>query len=139
MQVNDVKRIQMKVMQFYSNALSEMKDRIRPMIFKFFNHYLALVKLPPHLHMSFPRRDRTIASYSHQEIPELFRFRTAEQLQRMLKVLNFPEKVVLEGGETFTGEEILLIGLRRVNYPCKLIALVLQLIMENATLFQLLD
>ena len=52
-QVNDVKRIQMKVMQFYSNALPEMKDRIRPMIFKLFNHYLALVKLPPDLHMSF--------------------------------------------------------------------------------------
>ncbi len=52
--------------------------------------------------------------------------------------LNFPEKVVLEGGETFTGEEILLIGLRRLNYPCKLITLVLKLVL-NATLFQLLD
>ncbi len=88
------------------------------------NKYKKLIRLPHHEHIQYPRRDRTIDSYEAQDIEEQFRFRNALQLRQVLATLRIPHRVNLGNGEWFFGEEIFLIGLRRLNYPCKLITLV---------------
>ena len=89
-----------------------------------FIRYHDMMKLSPHVHLRYPRRDRTIATYHPQEIEELFRFRSASQLKTVFNALQIPYRVTLSNGEWFFGEEIFVIGLRRLNYPCKLGTLV---------------
>jgi hypothetical protein len=101
----------------YSDAMPTIKVKIKPMIWKAAKTYLRLTKLPPHVHLKYPKRDRTNASYNSQQIPDLFRFRSAAQLHRLPNALRLPQLVKLEEtGETFLGEEIMLISLRRLSY-----------------------
>ena len=60
-------------------------------------------------------RKKTIESFREMEIPNLFRFRSKEQLNRMLIGLKIPDKIVLPSRNTCSGEEMLLVGLIRIS------------------------
>jgi hypothetical protein len=66
-----------------------------------FIRYHDMMKLSPHVHLRYPRRDRTIATYHPQEIEELFRFRSASQLKTVFNALQIPYRVTLSNGECF--------------------------------------
>lgn len=104
--------------------IARIKRNIMMILLYMVNKYKKLIRLPHHEHIQYPRRDRTIDSYEAQDIEEQFRFRNALQLRQVLATLRIPHRVNLGNGEWFFGEEIFLIGLRRLNYPCKLITLV---------------
>lgn len=62
-------------------------------------------------------RHRTIDSYGTSDIPHLFRFRSADQLHQLMEHLLIPEHVMLDNGVVMGGEELLLLGLRRLAAP----------------------
>ena len=63
------------------------------------------------------RRYRTINSFADEEILPYFRFKTKEQLHRLCTGFRFPKILRTEKREKFTGEEVLLVGLKRLSYP----------------------
>ncbi len=82
------------------------------------------MKLSPHVRLRYSRRDRTIATCHPQKIEEHYRFRSASQSKTVFYALHIPYRLTLSNIECFFGEEIFVIGLRRLNYPCKLGTLV---------------
>lgn len=60
----------------------------------------------------------TIDSFADEEIPVYFRFRSKEQLHRLITGFQIPAIVrIIETGNVFHGEEFLLIGLYRLHLP----------------------
>ena len=74
----------------------------------------------PRIHDALPpiqRRYRTIDSFEETDIRQLFRFETKDQLKRLVRGFRFPSEMRSEGqgGNKFTGEEVLLCGLFRLH------------------------
>jgi hypothetical protein len=63
---------------------------------------------------------RTIDSFSDVEVPNLFRFRSRQQLSRLIVALQIPEKIILPSRNTCTGEELLLVELIRISSVSRL-------------------
>ena len=83
-----------------------------------------IVSVPKELEEKLPRirnLRRTIDSFSDEEIPVYFRFRSKEQLHRLMRGFQIPMQVKLpKTGNVFEGEELLLIGLYRLHRPTTL-------------------
>jgi hypothetical protein len=58
--------------------------------------------------------NRTIASFAVSDIDHFLRFRTREDMQRLLAVWQLPDEVLIDK-RWVTGEELLLFGIRRVS------------------------
>jgi DDE superfamily endonuclease len=65
---------------------------------------------PPRIWL--PRR--TIVSFDVHLIPDLFRFRSHEQLHRLLRALHLPDTIRFGRRSRCSGEELLLVGLHRL-------------------------
>ena len=63
------------------------------------------------------RRHRTIDSFRDEEILPFFRFKTKEQLHRLRIGFRFPKFLRTNKREKFSGEEVLLVGLKRLSFP----------------------
>ena len=70
-----------------------------------------------------PRKYKTIDSFVESDIPHLFRFKTKDQLRRLLAVMKLPDVIRLENGALVSNEELMLVGLYRLAYPCRLISI----------------
>ena len=67
------------------------------------------------------KRRRTIDSFLDEEIPIFFRFRTKEQLHRLIEGFGIPDIIrIPQTGNIFYGEEYLLISLYRLHRPTAL-------------------
>ena len=66
-----------------------------------------------------PRRYRTIESFAECDCPTKFRFRTHSDLRRVLAALQLPAVCVLPNRSKVSGEELMLIGLRRMAFPSR--------------------
>ena len=62
----------------------------------------------------------TIASLNNDDLPTHYRFETKEKLYQLLECFQFPQKMRSQHGHTFTGEEVLLVGLHHLCYPGRL-------------------
>ena len=66
-------------------------------------------------------RRRTIDSFDDEEIPAFFRFRSKEQLHRLMEGFQIPNIIIIEKtGNVFYGEEYLLVSLYRLHRPTAL-------------------
>jgi hypothetical protein len=82
--------------------------------------YHRLVTPSPILGLRLPkltRHHRTIDSLNDEDIPIYFRFRSKDQLRRLLVGFKFPDFVRLCNNHLFTGDEILLVSLYRFHRP----------------------
>jgi hypothetical protein len=70
-----------------------------------------------------PRRYRTIDSFPESDIPAKFRFKTRTDLRRLLDVLGLPEVCTMSNRAQVSGEEVMLVGLRRMAYPSRFVDL----------------
>ena len=59
----------------------------------------------------------TIALLNEHDIPQHFRFKTKDQLYRLLHGFQFPHVMFGPSGHKFSGEEVLLLGLFRMHFP----------------------
>ena len=79
---------------------------------------------PRNLELRLPRilkRRRTIDSFKDEEIPIFFRFRSKEQLHRLMRGFQIPEVIRIPvTGNIFFGEEFLLVSLYRLHRPTAL-------------------
>ena len=67
------------------------------------------------------KRRRTIDSFDDEEIPVFFRFRTKEQLHRLMVGFQIPNIIrIARTGNIFYGEEYLLVSLYRLHRPTSL-------------------
>jgi hypothetical protein len=80
-----------------------------------------IVKPPRELYMRLPKirkLRRTIDSFSDEELPIYFRFRSNQQLHRLMAGFQIPALIrIPETGNILHGEEFLLIGLYRLHLP----------------------
>jgi hypothetical protein len=77
--------------------------------------YKRLTKMPVnHVHLKFPARCRTIGSFHLQELDKLFRFNSHALLHRLLAVLALPNMIRFRSGNVMSGEECMLLTLRRL-------------------------
>jgi hypothetical protein len=82
-------------------------------------HFLYLTEPNPALNMPLRRivsRQRMIDSFHDDEIPLYFRFRSKEQLHKLLQCFQFPEFMKSDDGHIFHREEVLLIGIYRLSH-----------------------
>jgi hypothetical protein len=75
----------------------------------------------PHPSLNLPlrkivSRQRTIDSFEDSEIPIYFRFRSKEQLHKLIKCFQFPEFFTPDDGHVFHREEVLLFGIYRLSH-----------------------
>jgi hypothetical protein len=77
--------------------------------------YIPLNLLPPYI-----RRNVKIQDLRDEDIPTDFRFRSKQQLYRLLHGFQFPEIMRIPKIKAFTGEEILLRGLYKLSWPHRL-------------------
>lgn len=78
--------------------------------------YMSLTMIPEQLLYGRLRRINTIASLNNDDLPTHYRFETKEKLDQLLECSQFPQKMRSQHGHTFTGEEVLLVGLHRRCY-----------------------
>jgi len=71
-----------------------------------------------------PRELRTIDSFAESDITHLFRFKDGAQLRRLMAAIDLPDFIRLNNNIYVTKEEMLLVGLKRLAYPTRLIDLV---------------
>jgi hypothetical protein len=77
--------------------------------------YFKLTRLPgTHVHLKFPARLRTIDSFELQTLDSMFRFNSHEKLRRLLNVLALPNVIRFRSGNVMSGEECMLLALRRL-------------------------
>ena len=82
-----------------------------------------IVAVPKELDAKLPKirnLRRTIDSFTDEEIPVYFRFRSKEQLHRLMRGFQIPMQVKLKTGNIFEGEELLLVSLYRLHRPTTL-------------------
>ena len=78
-------------------------------------YYMHLTRLPnTHVHLRYPARLRTILSFQLQLLETEFRFSSHEQLTRLLTVLRLPPIIRFPSGNVMSGEECMLLTLRRL-------------------------
>jgi hypothetical protein len=99
------------------------KTAIKRMLIHYYLSYSKAIAPPPQLTSALPpiqRLYRTIDSFSDNEIPQYFRFRTKDQLHRLCAGFRFHEAIVMKSRHKFTGEEVLLVSLYRLHQPTTL-------------------
>jgi hypothetical protein len=62
-------------------------------------------------------QNRTIVSFDEEDIPNIFRFRSRDQLNQVLMGLQFPATFKGKYGHVYKGEEVFLLGLFRLAHP----------------------
>jgi hypothetical protein len=62
-------------------------------------------------------QNRTIVSFDEEDIPNIFRFRSRDQLNQVLVRLQFPATFKGKYGHVYKGEEVFLLGLFRLAHP----------------------
>jgi hypothetical protein len=68
-----------------------------------------------------PKLRRTIDTFSDEEIPVFFQFRSKEQLHRLMRGFHIPEVIRIPvTGNVFFREEFLLVSLYRLHRPTAL-------------------
>ena len=72
------------------------------------------------LHAHLPKiesKQVTIDSIPENDIPQQFRFKSKDQLYRLLRGFQFPDVMYGPSGHKFSGEEVMLLGLYRLHFP----------------------
>lgn len=102
-------------------ASKRAKKRLKVVIFHLLRQRHRILAPPAELQERLPRirkLRRTIDTYKDEEIPMYFRFRSKEQLHRLMLVYQIPGVIRMpQTGNIFHGEEFLLIGLYRLHRP----------------------
>ena len=81
--------------------------------------YVSVAEIRQPLRKLEPKK-RTIDSFRDEEVHTYFRFRSKEQLRRLLVGFRFPKYMLTKDGHRFTSEEVMLIGLYRLHRPTTL-------------------
>ena len=106
--------------------LKSLLDRVRAAAVgpRIYRRYLLLAYLriinPDVMNRALTRiesKRRTIDSFDDADIPGTFRFRSKEQLRRLMGCLQIPEKLTSTERCAFGGEEALLVTLYRLRRP----------------------
>jgi hypothetical protein len=125
-EVMDLKPIQNQVL--FAMAAAELEDNpeLKELldVYMWYNIYLGwnLTRAPVELNLRRPwtrHHHRTINSFDDADIPMYFRFRTKEQLRRLVDGFRIPAIVKIRGN-VFTAEEVLLVSLYRLHRPTTL-------------------
>ena len=99
------------------NAIKVLKIALVAMMLQY--QRLCYVKLEDMMNplRYFEPKNRTIDSFREDEIHLYFRFRSRDQLRRLVDGFQFPQFMVTDSGHRFTAEEVLLVGLHRLSRP----------------------
>lgn len=101
-----------------------MRNRLKRAILGLLRRRHNIIAPPRELEEKLPKirkLRRTIDSFQDEEIPIYFRFRTKEQLHRLMEGFQIPDRIRIPvTGNIFHGEEFLLVGLYRLHRPTTL-------------------
>ena len=65
----------------------------------------------------YPRRYVTILSLAESDVLKFYRYKTKNQLHWLYRGFQFHSNFRIDKREKFTGEEVFLVGIRRLAYP----------------------
>lgn len=106
---------------FKSAGLKVYIRRLIPLIQQLFQSRNQICLIDSHVMWAKRRKPvrkwRTIDSFSEDNILPYFRFKTKQQLHRLRVGFRIPDILRTDKREKFTGDEVLLVGLRRLAFP----------------------